>query len=590
MKFRTLRNWEKPEELEGVVFFSQMLDELLFPYSLDTYKPSAMNTSTLCIEARNLIKDIENELIDAANLPHVIKELALNLKKDEVALDLLDIDHKVIEDKLIQDNTSIAEKKTVLEILYSQINLLAYKERTEDFLMEAVKDGHGKDRIRALTRSYITTLIALGYSSRFLYPASRHFFHWGKHRISSFEDLKLFFGLVSGKKHEYKAIFKSAPLFDEIKESCKAFRIEIRDALEDGDIEVAKKKNFELVEDSRYLIVTGIKVMDVFSARDFAERRIEQISTLVNLFHHKEIPSWESNALLINLDTEKARIISSTQNPMLMCSDLRTPEAATKLNCFINEFKLRDRGSLQKFFRAAELHSLALRSDSPENQLLNLWVALETLAPSKLGRNKAKVNNIIDSILPFLSLNYIHSLTDWLTRDIRRFNKGLLNKTVENVEGEDDSQKLIRVLLLEEHEDKKLALLSELGDFHLLRNRVHYFSTCLSTPKKIARLLESHWTRVDWQIRRIYRTRNQIVHAGYTPRYVDVLIKNIHDYLDIVIRGIGKLASKNGKFNTNDQIFKYAEIKYQEYIKLLNSLSTKIDSSNISQLVLEKQI
>ena len=68
MKYRILSKWTDPVASEGLVFFAQLLEELLFDYSLDTYKPSAMNSSTLCIEARRLIRDIEDDVIDKNNL------------------------------------------------------------------------------------------------------------------------------------------------------------------------------------------------------------------------------------------------------------------------------------------------------------------------------------------------------------------------------------------------------------------------------------------------------------------------------------------------------------------------------------------
>ena len=589
MKYRTLRNWENPEELEGFVFFAQLLEELLFDYSLDTYKPSAMNTSTLCIEARGLIKDIENELIDAANIQYVLDELVISLKNDEVAKLLIDIDVKTVETKLTIEDATLAEKKTIIDLIYSQIRIFDYKEKTESLLISAVSDSGEKDRIRALTRSYITSLLSLGYSTRYLYPAVRRFFHWRDNEITKVADLRMFFELVSGKRYKYRAVLIASRLFDEVEDSCEAFKINITKELDEETSNFANKKNFTLNSDELFLVVNEIESLDVFSARDRAENIVDRLSTLVNFFHHKEVPIWRAGALLINLDTGKSRIVKSSENPMLMCSDMRTQEAAMKLRSFINEFNLH-MSSFQKFIRAAELHSLALRSDSPENQLLNLWVALETIVPSKLGRSKAKINNIIDSVMPFLALNYIYSLTDRLVQDYRIWNKSALNRALVGVDGESDRQKLLKLLLLEEHAEARALLYSDLGNFYLLRNRTHYFSTCLSSPKKILRLLKAHANRVDWQIRRIYRTRNQIVHAGHTPRYINVLIKNVHDYLDIVLGTIGSLASEGTRFSTNDQIFKYAEIILFEYEKSLKDSNGDIDDFNIEALVIKKRI
>lgn len=283
-------------------------------------------------------------------------------------------------------------------------------------------------------------------------------------------------------------------------------------------------------------------------------------------------------------------MITASQNPMLMCADSKKENAAIKLNSFITNFSVTDADSFKRFNRASELHALALRSDSPENQLLNLWVALETIVPSKLNRTKAKINNIIDSVLPFLSLTYIELLTDRLTRDFYLWNRSKFNKSIEGIEGITERQRLLKLLLLPEHLEKKNQLFSDLRQFYLLRNRAHYFSKALSSTSRIASILEIHWQRVDWQIRRIYRTRNLIVHAGHTPSYINILITNIHDYLDIVLNMIGRLASDGDKINTIEIAFKYSEIKYLEFIAELKASDQSIKADNIDRFLLLSRI
>lgn len=590
MRYRTLNNWKNPGNLEGLVFFAQLLEELLFDYSLDTYKPSAMNSSSLCREALSLIEDIEGELIDKANLQHVLEELSFNLRKDEIARTLLDLDIDTICTKLEARDNSLQEKKIILQIVYSQIKPFLYKIKAENLLEEAVKNGNEKNRIRSLARSYVTTLIGIGYSTRYLYPCVRWAFHSKKQEIISASSAQNFFKLVDGKDTKYVAIFKASKIFQEINESCKEFDIIVTNSLDEEYFAHAKHKNFFLGHSHTYLVVKNLEEKDVFSARNDAERRIETISTITSLFHHKEAPDWEKNALLINLSSNTPRLINSAQNPMLMCADNRAPKAALKLNRFINEFSLYEQHSFKKFFSATELHSLALKNDSPENQLLNLWVGIETLAPSKLSKNKAKINNIIDSVLPFLSLDYLHTLTTRLAMDFKKWNIAAFNKHTKAVPGNDEREKLLRLLLLDTYIDHRESLFSDLGEFYLLRNRAHYFSNTLGSTKKIAKLLKTHWGRVDWQIRRIYRARNLIVHAGHTPTYIDILIKNLHDYLDIVTNGIVYLASEGDKINTVDQAFKYAEIQYQEYLKTLVAKDVTIDDSNIEMLILDKKI
>lgn len=591
MKFRGLNYWVDPEGSEGLLFFAQLLEELLFDYSLDTYKPSAMNSSTLCLEAKKLIKDIEEELIDQSNLEHVLKELLFNLKKDEVAKSLLRVKVESLAIKFENKDTPLHEIAILLDIVYSDIRLDKYKIHSEKLLLEAVANPKEKTRISALTRNYITTLINYGYSTRFLYPSARMYFYWNKKKIAGPESIKGFFEIVNGVRQKYTAIFRVSTLFNEIKESCKPFKAEVVSQLSETLAASASNKDFGLRVNEAYLVVNEITSMDVFTARDEAERIIDQICTLSSLFHHKEIASWQSNTLLINLDSKKERIVTATPNPMLMCADSKKESAAIKLNEFVNNFGLKEKESFSRFNRAAELHALALRSsDSPENQLLNLWVALETIVPSKLGRTKAKVNNIIDSAIPFLSLTYIETLTERLARDFCLWNRAVFMKSIEDIDGDNERQRLIKLLLLPEYKKNKDQLFIEIRQFYLLRNRAHYLSSVLSNARDIASLLETHSQRVGWQIRRIYRTRNLIVHAGQTPRYINILIKNIHDYLDIIINVIGRLASEEGRSISIEEAFKYCEILYMEYLGELREGNGEVDADNIHKLLLSPRV
>lgn len=40
---RSIKNWEKGENIQGLLYFVQRMDELLFHHSLDTYKSPTLN-------------------------------------------------------------------------------------------------------------------------------------------------------------------------------------------------------------------------------------------------------------------------------------------------------------------------------------------------------------------------------------------------------------------------------------------------------------------------------------------------------------------------------------------------------------------
>lgn len=59
MRFRSTRKWDDITNSKGLLYFAQLIDELLFDYTIDAYKPSAMNTALLASEAYSTFKKVE---------------------------------------------------------------------------------------------------------------------------------------------------------------------------------------------------------------------------------------------------------------------------------------------------------------------------------------------------------------------------------------------------------------------------------------------------------------------------------------------------------------------------------------------------
>ena len=70
------------------------------------------------------------------------------------------------------------------------------------------------------------------------------------------------------------------------------------------------------------------------------------------------------------------------------------------------------------------------------------------------------------------------------------------------------------------------------NDIPLLRERILYFNSMLSSHDKIYSFVEKHSDRVKWQIMLIYRNRNLIIHNGESMPYMSLLVENLHSYVD----------------------------------------------------------
>jgi hypothetical protein len=521
------------------------------------------------VEALNTINDIEKGIIDKSNLEYIVDELVSNLRRDLVAKSLVSTDVEQMIKLLLNKEVKVAEKKVVLELLCSEIRLSKYKKENESLLSLALKRNAGKNEVRGLVRSYITTLKNSGFSSNYLMNQSLDYFYYGdKGVIESNQDIDKYILLFNSENKEYFSIFKASKLFSEISDSCQKLNILVDSEDEKYQKQIRSGDIAFKAEDQVYVMVENIKAKDKFSARERSEERIDLMSTLLTLYHHKEHPQWDSECLVVEKETGVSAKVGAPINPMHRCIDLKPEKASKRVNAMINSFSLNDK-SFRKFARSSELHSLALNSDSKENQIINLWIALESLIPE--SSEKSKISNLTDCVMPFLNIAYLERILKRFVADIYNWRRGALNKHLKGISGGSLQVKVAKLLVLEEHKNKKDALFNDFGDFILLRNRAYYLGALLKNGKSMAKMLRSHDERVRWQIRRIYRTRNKIVHTGVTPSYTGILIENLHDYLDVIMSTLVNIASDGVRISTLEQGFKYVELQYQSYLNRLSS-------------------
>lgn len=559
MRFRATTKWKGSEQLGGLLFFAQRADELLFDYTLDSYKPPALNAVSLCDEAARLIGDIDRGLIDQNNLNPVLEELSWGIVNDPVAKSLLDLPRESY--MLDPDAVPMSKVRSKLELLGRTLEAYRYLERCSHRLSEAVKSDKRKD-IDLYARLYFTTLINVGLHKSHLYEKLIAFFYTGDTpaEISSLDQIDDFIEWIAPVGHDYNVFFIATSLISDIENSAKAFSLQFHKKLPKPLRAFAEANDFK--PDNREVIVevSRIRAADCYTARERAESRIGQLRDLFTLYHHKDQIAWRDATLIRQCCDDSPRLVTLPKNPIEKGYDLRPVQASQQLNRMLASFSLATR-DFHKFNRAVDFHGLSVNNSDPENQLLNLWIALETIVPSHAGA--AKIRQVVDGVQPFLSMNYFWRLIGRLSQDLLRWDKdGVIKilKKLPNSKGTPLRKKILRVLVEPEAEDIKLELFERLGEFHALRYRIFSLSQAMSTPKKTLKVLETHEKKVAWQIRRIYRTRNLIVHSGRTPRYVQTLIENGHDYLDQVLLTVTRMSGSEYKVRTIEQAFDLAGV------------------------------
>ncbi len=204
MKRGNLSKWQDIGACRNLLFFAQLINELLFDYSIPSNRVSTLNSHYLCLDALSVIKAIESHGTNEAALKPIIEELFTSLEKDTTF-------SKRGEDPLIyfmktQPNGSLRPvskpedlsfqdaKNAVISIHNKFFRSNWYIDALVADICEYVIGNNLEDQLALFrqTKSFLTELINRGYSSRYITYKANTFFYRGKKPITSPEIIRVY--------------------------------------------------------------------------------------------------------------------------------------------------------------------------------------------------------------------------------------------------------------------------------------------------------------------------------------------------------------------------------------------------------------
>ena len=109
-------------------------------------------------------------------------------------------------------------------------------------------------------------------------------------------------------------------------------------------------------------------------------------------------------------------------------------------------------------------------------------------------------------------------------------------------------------ILLDKEDGPLISEFSKLiGDHPLLHFRIYELKKILfKDANMLSKRIESHKQNIDWQIRRIYRARNHVMHSGECWPGTRQLVQHLHSYLIICIHNLLHDLSSNPEWRIPD--------------------------------------
>ena len=583
MKKGFIDKWSNISGCQNLLFFAQLVNELIFDYSIPSNRLATLNSHYLCLDALSVISDIEQHGVPEGTLKPIMEELYNSLHKDHAfdssetkPLDLFIKQERGGFKKIYTTNDINFEdsKKIVSAIYYKYFNGNAYFKLIKERIIEIVKTNNTdeQDVLLQLTKSFVTEIVNSGYSCQYIYEQMTHSFFNKKVYVDKPQDIYRFIDSFNFEEKEYSVLFIANKSYSNIVGKYDMYSIQNK-ILTKTQLEL-EKTYLKKEDDESYFVVNSIKALDQYSAIENIISILDVQISFYRLNNHNDVFDTSKIKWCVY---DKSNYFSIYKLPKSSVKKAKTVSAKLteknieKVNIAMSLAIESDISYGQALINAVTFHSLSIDASSKENQLLDLWAIFETLLDISQKHTGDRIQQVIKYLIPVLKQRYLFSLFEQLSNDIKNYSESLYDYIV----GKDEDTPVIAITqfcLLDDNKMKKNHVLSQLADFPLLKERICYYNKVLKTKKDIFEFVSKHTQRLEWQIMRIYRNRNLVIHNGRSMPYLSLLIENLHSYIDEFLNFIidGFVSNKN-----KDLIFQELFVKECEWIRIMTQNKTK---------------
>jgi hypothetical protein len=525
------KEWATKPEYQSLLYFCQLLDDMVWESTRDSHRAPAMNTFHLCVEVQRTWDETQASSLREGLISTILDELQTTGKDDPtVAAHFAEPWSKLtfaLKSSVPQDT-----KVGAVARFFRQIES-SYLKRCRDEIQRLIAGkAIQKDKVATLTGAFCSYLQNVGYTPRHISRMISTRFFNRELADKPVRELQDFFARFSCRPVEfdvYMSVTEQLVLaaggrdFSEYK----------------GKLPSATRLAgaFHPTEDIGEKIVAfrSVIAFDEFGAVDQAQAKLALVRAVAYTARADVHLAWQDEAAVTSTTNKAGYLVRSRDEPLRKryrdFASYQFPVVGEwKRTVLENQLPPPDANRLKN---ALLSYANAFHSESPATQLVTLWSALEGLLPASTG--EGRIETVIRYSLACQRTLYLRNLFRWsfiehLAMDREPFFK-LLN------EASDYGENLARFVALlcfpkDESLSGKLGILAAKSPLTTQRGFVLHSAS--KNVQDLHRLMEAHVQRVDWQLRRIYRERNRIVHRADPSPNVGTLILNLNEYLATV--------------------------------------------------------
>lgn len=605
MKFPSNEEWQSwGIANEAHKFFFLRWEELFKDDTYDGWQVKYSNIRTLLKEVLEAAEVVKVVHVYHHNIRSLIDEIQYEIKSNDLVREYYPFLSKYVENLSNDYDTLVkVDGKTNLDKFQKNVRITVgmtdgHIERVKKELAELVFNPSGKYKIKLdnLISELAVELKSIGYSSQALKEGinflkevdEQNFNNRLKKLLAQFSGQEKCFqckfivtwpGGVPGFRLGDDIVFETGVQAESILRAAENAIRELQSEHAE-QVEQATQIRAFYSQDPQQPIVASISVsaLDPFAARYNAKERLEKIFALKTIYHPNKNPSIkQKQALITSSDTQRSICVGPDESWGSYVKD------ANDLEKFMEKFnkieKVLPIHDTRKILNSLQYHKIAMLSPSDEGKFVNLWIALETLL-------QEGGSNIIERIIRYIpasnSTTYINRLMKYICIQLsKRWNQTdkseiiaeLPNSAKKYISPED----LLKIFLDEPKGKICTFLTGMVSDNPHALYRLERIWINFDSPYKLKERIESHKTKIEWQLKRIYRARNKIMHQGVGVSGLRQLIQHLHSYYHLAYNSLLVDLYYHDEWTVADA-FEYRVVMYNHFLSRLENY----DKSNLS--------
>lgn len=523
MKYSLPSNWSGDFENDGVLFFAQRLEEMLFDYSIDLYRMPLLNTHGLAEEYCDVANKVNSGEVKEYQRDIIFDELIESLKNDIVLKECWSYENieKVIK---TFGSSSQQEKYNTNSYISATLSNGRYYDWCVKTIIKYTNQPKQKKKLESALRCFLPELISMGYDAHYVYSELRKCFF--EKNVVDKNSVKKFLDVFNFEIHKYTVYFSVSALAIRFKDILvKRLRLNFDDG---GKFSCFKK-------DSNKIIVyfKNIKAPCPNTAAKIAYNRLDLFFSFYKFVGNKRRFSVQKKAMVIE-EGQAPIFVDAQKTSYNIIEDIDFEEIGTTSDRLLTGLLINAESEYALLRKSIELHNTALSIPDMKSGFLNLWASIEVLCQDT--NSNSKLEAVLKVVVPILKKDYLISMINNINECMKsNMTEQSYNRIMEEVtEVGCEKKKGFYLLLLPKYNDLRKELMDELKNYPVIRSRVSMLGD-IKTTKNLKGLIDKYVQRITWHLYRMYRTRNAIIHSGEIPANIKYLGEHLHSYVDSTV-------------------------------------------------------